>query len=239
MCGRFTLTTNDYDAVARALDAQYNPELLGSFVARYNIAPSDPHWIVCEETGSRGRWIEPATWGFPAGDRVLINARSETVHQRPSFAASLWSRRCGVIADGFLEWSGPKGSRQPYWFRRPDRKPFLFAGLYRDDVDPSSGEVQRRFTVLTTTPNAPVAVHHDRMPVMLDAAAADLWLRWRPSQHAVSALSEISSLFAPTDDTWLESIPVSKRVGNVANDDPSCLERVEPPPPAPRQQSLF
>ncbi len=239
MCGRFTLTTADYVSVAQALDADFNVALMSGYRARYNVAPSDPHWIVCLEPEAPRPEIAPATWGFPGPRGPLINARSETMHSRPAFRDAVWNGRCGVVADGFIEWSGPKGSRQPHWFHRPDDAPFVFAGLYRDQVDPGSGEVQRRFAVLTTRPNALVEPMHDRMPVILDRDGADRWLRWAPRSRGEDALDAIRDLLNPIDDGWLISTPVSRRVSDVRNDDPECLDVAVPPAPAPEQQSLF
>jgi len=239
MCGRFTLTTADYVSVAQALDADFNVALMNGYQARFNVAPSDPHWIVCLEPETQRPQLGPATWGFPGPRGPLINARSETMHQRPAFRDAVWTGRCGVAADGFIEWSGPKGSRQPYWFHRPDDAPFMFAGLYRDDLDPRSGEVVRRFTVLTTRPNTLVEPMHDRMPVILDRPGADRWLRWAPARNDERAIRDIEDLLQPIDDGWLISTPVSRRVSDVRNDDADCLEPVEPPAPPPEQQSLF
>ena len=234
MCGRFTLTTDDYVSVSEAFEVDTDPIWVRSYRPRHNIAPSDAHWIVCH-TPER-RVLTPGTWGFPSPSRNMINARSETMDQRPTFRDAVWSGRCGVAADGFLEWSGPKRSRQPWWFHRPDRRPFLFAGLFRDDVDARSGEVTRRFTILTTRPNAAVAPHHDRMPAILASpAAVDQWLT--PTTRSDAALSRLRALLEPVPDAWLESTPVSPRVSDIRNDDPECLHPVELLPPA--QQSLF
>lgn len=239
MCGRFTLTTADYVSVAKALDADFNVALMASYQPRFNVAPSDPHWIVCLEPDATRPALERATWGFPSPRGPLINARSETMHVRPTFRDAVWTGRCGVAANGFLEWSGPKGKRQPWWFHRPDDAPFVFAGLYRDDVDPASGEVLRRFTILTTRPNALLQPVHDRMPVILERTGADRWLRWAPTSHSPDALAELADVLGPVDDGWLIGTPVSRRVSDVRNDDAECLEPVDPPAPEPEQQSLF
>ncbi|MGH1345442.1 MAG: SOS response-associated peptidase [Nannocystales bacterium] len=239
MCGRFTLTTADYVSVGQALDADFNPSLAQAYQPRFNVAPSDAHWIVCLEPEAPRPAVARGTWGFPSPRGPMINARSETMHVRPTFRDAVWTHRCGVVTNGFLEWSGPKGARQPYWFHRPDDAPFVFAGLYRDDVSPSSGEVSRNFTVLTTRPNPLVAPHHDRMPVILDARGADAWLRWSPRARTPEAVGELSEFLQPIADDWLVSTPVSRRVSDVRNDDPECLDPIDPPAPAPEQQSLF
>ncbi|MBV1857979.1 MAG: SOS response-associated peptidase [Nannocystaceae bacterium] len=239
MCGRFTLTTADYVSVGTALDADFNPSLRASYQPRFNIAPSDSHWIVCLQPDAPKPELIIGTWGFPSPHGPMINARSETMHLRPTFRDAVWRQRCGVVANGFLEWSGPKGARQPYWFHRPDDAPFVFAALYRDELDPASGEVSRKFAVLTTRPNALVSPHHDRMPVILDRRGSDAWLRWSPDTRTPEAVRELRGLLVPTADEWLVSTPVSRRVSDVRNDDPECLHPVDPPTPPPEQQSLF
>ncbi len=239
MCGRFTLTTADYTAVAKALDADFDPAIHGGYQPRYNVAPSDVHWITCLEPDAVRPALQLGTWGFPRAHGPLINARCETMHARAAFRDAVWTRRCGVVADGFLEWTGPRGARQPHWFRRPDRTPFVFAGLYRDDVDPNSGELKRSFTVLTTAPNALVEPYHDRMPVVLPPEQAKRWLRWSSTRRDAAAITELQQVLAPLDPQWLCSIPVSRRVSDVRHDDPDCLQTVELPPAPPEQQSLF
>lgn len=239
MCGRFTLTTADYVSVSQALDADFNRSFAEAYQPRFNVAPSDSHWIVCLEPDAPRPAVALGTWGFPSSRGPMINARSETMAVRPTFRDAVWNGRCGVVADGFLEWSGPKGARQPYWFHRPDDAPFVFAGLYRDDINPDSGEVSRQFAILTTRPNPLVAPHHDRMPVILDGRGSDAWLRWSPQTRTPEAVGELHDLLQPVTDPWLVSTPVSRRVSDVRNDDPECLEPVDPPAPPPEQQSLF
>ena len=239
MCGRFTLTTADYVSVAKALDADFNVARMGTYQPRFNVAPSDAHWILCLAPEAHRSNLERATWGFPGPQGPLINALSETMHERRTFRDAVWTARCGVVADGFLEWSGSKGTRQPWWFHRPDAAPFVFAGLYHDALDDSSGEVTRRFAILTTRPNALVEAVHDRMPVILDRRGADRWLRWAPSGRSPEVLAELRDILAPIDDGWLIGTPVSRRVSDTRNDDAECLEPVDPPDPEPQQQSLF
>lgn len=235
MCGRFTLTTNDYLAVAQALHAYADPDLLSRFGPRYNVAPTDPHWIVCHESDQRQ--LVPGAWTYGAGDRLLINARSETADQKRAYADAFFARRCAVPVDGFYEWTGPRNDRRPVWFHRPDRSIFAFAGLYQEHMDRSTGEVQRRFTILTTTPNDVVAPYHDRMPVILPREDLDAWLTVRPNETRATVRERAQSLFLPIAPEFLVATPVSKRASDPRNDDPSCLE--PPEPGGPEQQSLF
>lgn len=261
MCGRFTLTTNDYDAVARALDAELDEAYRAEFRARYNIAPAERHFIVCVEPDrsrardgaaaqgaggtERHRIMVPAVWGMPGPDaaggepgQVLghINARSETAHRLPAFRDAFWRTRCGVVADGFYEWHGPKDDRRPVWFHAPDNRILLFAGLYRDRIEPTTGEVIRHFAILTTAANAVVAECHNRMPVVL---APDAWSQWLgPLSDAWTGSTEIDTLrelLGPAPNDTLVATEVSKRVNSTRHDDPACIT----PQRHPRQQSLF
>jgi putative SOS response-associated peptidase YedK len=233
MCGRFTLTTNDYESVTRALGARLDPAHAPAFRARYNIAPSDRHWIVC--TGEKGREMLPALWGLPPPGRhaaqqsvAHINARSETAKSKPAFRDAFARTRCGVVADGFYEWSGPKSDRQPCWFHTPDGSPMLFAGLYRDQIDPRTSEVVRRFAILTTSANALVEPTHDRMPVILAPDAYDRWLEPAP-------VEALQTLLVPAPADVLTATRVSKRVNSPRFDDARCIE----PRARPQQEPLF
>jgi len=242
MCGRYTLTTNDYVAVARALEADLLAEA-DECRARYNIAPGDTAPIVWRDSapGER-RLMQPATWGMlgaadPSDTRMHINARSETVHQKPTFRDALFSGRCLVPADGFYEWTGDRKQRLPIWFHRPDRALAVFAGVYQDRVDRRSGEVQRRFTILTTRPNGLVAPVHDRMPVILDPDAWAPWLAPPPVDvHTWPGFFErLAQVLRPAQEAALVATEVSDRANRVANDDPRCIAAFRHP----KQQSLF
>jgi len=227
MCGRFTLTTNDYKAVAEALDAELLAEA-DECRPRYNVAPGDRHPIVWLDTGDDARRLmQPAAWGMPGadGDRVHINARSETVHTKPAFRDALFGARCLVAADGFFEWTGDKNHRQPIWYHPPGGGLWVFAGLYRDVVDRKTGEVERRFTILTTQANDLVGQIHDRMPVILDAAGRQQWLAPPPTDvHTWPAVfSQMRGLLAPLPSEAVVATEVSNRVNRVAHDAPACI----------------
>ncbi len=240
MCGRFTLTTNDYKAVAEALDAELLAEA-DDCRPRYNIAPGDRHPIVWSDTSGDvpRRLMQPALWGMPGAedDRFHINARSETVHVKPAFRDALFGARCLVAGDGFFEWTGDKKNRLPIWYHRPDGALMVFAGLYRDVVDRKTGEVTRRFTILTTRPNDLVAPVHDRMPVVLPPASWSAWLAPPPTDiHTWPAfVDRIRPLLAPMPNAALVATEVSDRANRVSNDDPSCIAESRHP----RQQTLF
>jgi putative SOS response-associated peptidase YedK len=228
MCGRYTLTTPDYDTLARALGVVVDPELAALYRPRYNVAPTTLCLVVRDATG--GREIVRARWGLVnswSKDRSVgakqINARSETAADKPAFRAAFAKRRCVVPADGFYEWQGPKGARQPVWFHAPGGDLLAFAGLYESFDDPSTGERERTFTILTTGPNARVAPVHDRMPAVLAPADVEAWLA--PGTEAAAA----RALLRPAPDGLLVATLVSSRVSSVGNDDPGCLAPPEPP----------
>ncbi len=188
---------------------------------RYNIAPTDSHWIV--RTRYEDREILPAKWGlinFWMTDRKQafknINARAETVQKLPSFREAFAQRRCVVPADGFFEWTGPKEDRKPIWFHRRDGGLILFAGLY-ESWRPTPSEKERTFTILTTTPNSLLAPVHNRMPVILEDEAVDEWLYVRQTADS------LIELLRPADDNLLVATAVSARVNSVKNDDRDCL----------------
>ena len=221
MCGRFTITRRDGNSLAAELGV---PE--GSFVdyrPRYNIAPTQPHFIV--RIKYENREVLPANWGLVrSGSKdasmaaKCINARSETIETRSAFRDAFQKRRCVVPADGFFEWTGPKTARQPTWFHREDSHLLLFAGLY-EAWQKEQGVWETTFTILTTSANAVLESYHDRMPVILADRDADDWMDPRaPSPRA------LKRLLVPAPDDLLIATPVSPEVNNVDNDSPDLLQ---------------
>lgn len=250
MCGRATLSNHDLNDVLRELDAEFATEDASLFRLRYNIAPSDTHWIV--EAKGNSRVLVPAMWGYLAStsSRPLINVRGEQVASGGGFRQAFDARRCVMVTDGFFEWDQ---RRMPYWYHRPDGGLVLLAGLFQAPgaVAPEAGGRASaaghastrqptgprfpRFTVLTTRPNQLVAQVHNRMPVIIPTDRLDLWLTAEPAAA--------SRLIAPAPEDALVATAVSRRVNSVKNDDPGCLTPAAasdaPSPPAPRQGSLF
>ena len=219
MCGRFTLSHREARVLAAELGVSV--EALMDYRPRYNIAPTDSHWIV--RSRFEDREVLPAKWGlvnFWMIDRKQafknINARAETIQTAPSFREAFKERRCVVPADGFFEWTGPKDDRQPIWYHRPDGKLIYFAGLYESWL-PTPGEKERTFTIITTTPNSLIEPVHNRMPAILEDEAIDHWLYVRSSS------SSLTDLLRPAREDLLIAAPVSNRVNSVRNDDPDCL----------------
>lgn len=209
MCSRYSLTS-PHEAV-RATFATSNGF---EFPPRYNIAPSQPAVIV--RHGHKGeREMTLVRWGLvPSWVKdvktftMLINARSETVLEKPSFRAALKYRRCLVPADGFYEWQGPAGDKRPTLFRSRSNAPFAFAGIWEHWMDAGGSELES-MAILTTTPNSVVATVHDRMPVILPEAAHAAWLDVKGHDAA-----EVAQLLEPAPDDFLQAIQVGKAVNS-------------------------
>ena len=224
MCGRFTLTYRDTDHLALELGVAFDAIHRERYRPRYNIAPSDEHWIL--RGGREERELVPSHWGLMntnagslAAKRAArpINARAETVDSNPAFREAFGKRRCVVPADGYFEWTGPKKARRPIWFHRGDGGLLLFAGLYATERS-EVGTLQVTFTIITTTANRVVERVHDRMPVILDEGSLDEWLFAPAAERA-----KLHALLLPVVDDALVGTPVSPRVNSVRYDDPECL----------------
>lgn len=225
MCGRMTLTRKDVFEIVEELDAEVSDDDARLYRPRYNVAPSDRHWILRAE--GDGRVLVPATWGYLAGGKPLINVRAEQVASGRGFRDAFQDRRCAVITDGFFEWND---KREPTWFHRRDGGLVLLAGLYHRPPDAPAP----RFTVLTTRPNKMVAAVHDRMPVAIDprdATALEAWL-------TAAAPTEVTRWLAPAPEDLLIATPVSRHVNSVKNDDPQCVAPPGSEPP-PAQTTMF
>ncbi|MSP59537.1 MAG: SOS response-associated peptidase [Myxococcales bacterium] len=215
MCGRMTLTSDDLDAIAASFDAEVDPEDAARYRPHYNIAPTALHWIAV--AGGGRRRLIPAAWGIAGGPRLplVINARAETVAEKPLFRDAFRRRRCVVPADGFFEWIGPPKDRRPIWFHAQGGGLLLFAGLY-DETEAGA----RTFAVITTDANAIVAPVHNRMPALLDREEVREWLTL-PARE----------LLVPAPPERLIGREVSRRVNSAENDDPACLAPPEAPVP--------
>jgi putative SOS response-associated peptidase YedK len=220
MCGRYVLTTPG-DVLAQLFELPQPPEL----APRYNIAPTQAVPIV-RAGAAGGRELAMAAWGLVphwAKERSigskLINARAETLAEKPAFRDAFKRRRCLLPANGFYEWKPLDKGKQPYLVRLPGASPFALAGLWSSWVDrenPESGPLET-CTIVTTTPNDLASTLHDRMPVILPRQA---WQRWL---DPAAAPGELTSLLVPFAGE-LEAFPVSRRVNSPANEDPRCIE---------------
>ncbi len=222
MCGRVTIQP---PALAIAREFALTGVRTAIERPRYNLAPTQLMPVVIND-GERMldayRWGLIPSWAKDAAlGSKLINARGETVAEKPSFRSALKRRRCLVLVDGWYEWKQSTKPKTPYHFRRQDGRPMAFAGLWEEWTAPDTGEVVRSCTVITTGPNRLMAPIHDRMPVILPPEAQALWLRPEPQEASL-----LQPLLVPNEDEPLEVWEVSRVVNSPTNDVAACVERV-------------
>jgi putative SOS response-associated peptidase YedK len=219
MCGRYALYTP-----AEAMVRLFGLSSAADIEPRYNVAPTQPVAVVRADPSNRRR-LDLLRWGlvpFWASDLAIgnrmINARGETVAEKPAFRQAYRKRRCLIPADGFYEWQKTSTGKQP-WFISPERGgPLAFAGLWERWDDRGRAEPVETCTIITTAANAALAPVHDRMPVILPEQA---WTLWLDSATDAPALAD---LLAPAPEDLLSRRPVSRRVNTPANDGPELLE---------------
>lgn len=230
MCGRYTLTTDDYVSVANALDASFDEADVGLYRPRFNVAPTDLVPVLSGGLGNARR-LSLATWGLVSPrDRaaprppIQINARAETIGERALFRHAFARQRVGVVADGFYEWTGSRKDRRPIRFHRADGGLLVFAGIAAPWTSPVTGMVQTRFAIITTTPNRVLAPVHDRMPVLLEPEDVGAWIRDVPTGVApITWLEGLRDVLRPAPESMLVASAASPRVNDVRNDDAACL----------------
>lgn len=226
MCGRYVIISSP--AAIRALFGY--PEQ-PNFPARYNVAPTQPIPIVRLQEGKRQfvlmRWgLIPSWVKDPKGFSLLINARAESVIDKPAFRNAMRRRRCLIPADGFYEWKDLGGRKQPYFIRvQKSGGPFAFAGLWETWTGPNGEELDTA-AIVTTTANRTLSANHGRMPVILQPDAFEMWL---DSAHVDPQTA--SALLAPSRDDLLEAYEISPGVNRVANDSPALIEPLPQPLP--------
>ncbi len=217
MCGRFILKRPErvkFDRIDRSV--------FDGIIPRYNIAPSQNILTVVERAAQREatflQWGLIPSWSKePKG---FINARVETIEDKPSFKESFQRRRCLIVADGFYEWERIGKISQPYFFQMKDGEPFVFAGIW-DRWGDSKGSINS-CAIITTTANELLAQIHTRMPVILRPESFDLWL----SDQSRSA--DLKDLLTPFSSDLMTSHPVGYEVNDTKADDESLLRPVEP-----------
>jgi putative SOS response-associated peptidase YedK len=197
-----------------------------SYRPRFNIAPTDQHFIVTSEFERRK--AQSARWGLvnrSARDNSrasqCINAKAETLEQRVTFREAFLQRRCVIPADGFYEWTGPKAKRRPLWIHPRAGGLMLFAGLY-EAWYPARNQPEVTFTIVTCAANTAIAEIHDRMPVVLDERAAEDWMN--PQERDPLSLKR---LLVPAPCDLLAMQPASPLVNSVKNDSPELLDSEE------------
>lgn len=219
MCARFSLAAPDRVVV------RYPRFHAGrTWPPRFNLAPTQDVLAVRNDAGGEIaalRWGLVPPWAADASSGAkLINARAETLAERPAFADALQHRRCVIFADGFYEWGGSRKHRRPYRFVVDGGTPFTFAGLY-ERWGPRSDQLET-CTIVTCEPNALCASLHDRMPVILDDDAIDAWLDGGVAD-AVAAL-------VPFDAARMSSYPVTPALNRVSFDEPRAIEPLQADP---------
>jgi putative SOS response-associated peptidase YedK len=229
MCGRFTLTA-DPELIQQTFNLDTIP---ASMTPRYNVAPSQPVAVITNENPREltfHRWGLIPSWSKdPKIGNRMINARSETADEKPSFRAAFKRRRCLIPADGFYEWMSRKDGKAPMYIHLQDRELFAFAGLWEIWHSPQ-GDEMRTCTILTGDANEFIRPLHHRMPIILDRVDYDLWLS--PDEMPSEALKPLMRSYDPERMAFYE---VAKTVNSPANDTPACIEPFAPP----EQQTLF
>ncbi len=224
MCGRYSLTT-PLEAVRQLFDFPERPNL----AVRVNIAPSQAVAAVrlgAEEAGERHfvwlRWGLIPSWAKEPGiGNRMINARAETIAEKPAFRAAFRRRRCLIPADGFYEWKTEQGRKQPYRIALESGAPFAFAGLWeRWEGSGEEGPVES-CTIITTEANARLKAIHHRMPVILAPNAYEPWL------DPATPGAEAQALLGPAPSEWFTAFRVSPKINSPANDDPALIEPLE------------
>lgn len=222
MCGRFTLTA-DVNTLQNTFPWLNVP---GDLQPRYNIAPSQPIAVVPNDGKNQ---LDFYVWGLipfwakdPSIGYRMINARSETLAEKPSFKNAFKRRRCLVLADGFYEWrkEGAGKPKTPMYIQLESKEPFAFAGLWENWNAPDGSQVLS-CTIITTRPNTLVEKIHNRMPVILPADGYSTWLE--PSEQNPEVLSE---LLEPYPASEMMAYPVSTSVNSPINESPDCIEPV-------------
>jgi putative SOS response-associated peptidase YedK len=219
MCGRFTLTIDPADMH----DAFPEFNFPVQFAPRFNIAPTQPILALPNDATNK---VDFYIWGLipswakdPAIGSRLINARAETLSEKPSFRAAYRYHRCLIFSDGFFEWQPQPGSRSrvPHYIQLKSGKPFAFAGLWDRWQSPDGSEV-KSVTIITTSPNELMASIHNRMPVILPSHAYKQWLDPNPRFP-----EDLNGLLKPYPAEEMLAFPVSTLVNSPANDIPDVL----------------
>lgn len=221
MCGRFVLAGDE------PISRRYR--LADVFRPSFNIAPGQLTWVV---TNDQPQVARPMRWGFlfpwanSASEKMLINARSETAREKPTFRSAAKKRRCLIFADGFYEWRREGRLKQPYYFTREDESCFAMAGLWQQWAGDGRSEPLEGFVILTTAANDLMRPIHDRMPVLLDDSAQDAWLQEAHDPRL------FESMISPIEPDRLRLRKVSDRVNPAVNNSPDLIR------PEPEQDSF-
>lgn len=225
MCGRYV----QYTPVAE-LEVLFGVSPgMGEWQPRYNISPGSSV-LACRTDSEGRRELARLHWGLIPSwskDRKIgyrtINARAETVAEKPAFRSAFKSRRCLIPADGFYEWQSTASGKQPYYFTMNDGSPFAFAGLWEEWTDKETGEHLPSCTIIVTEANGLVRTIHDRMPVILAPGDYGTWL-----DPELQDRERLQDLLRPYPAESMSTHAVDRRVNRPQNDEASLLEPLEP-----------
>lgn len=221
MCGRFTITL-PASVIQEELELG---EMPAGWEPRFNVAPTQPIPVVKDAEDRKVEWMY---WGLVPSwakdvsiGQKMINARSETLSEKPSFRNAFQRRRCLIVADGFYEWKRPGGKAGPavpFYFQRKDKRPFMFAGLWEYWTS-SQGDELVSSTIITCQANALVAEIHPRMPVILPDEYHWEWLKPQPPD-------QLKRMLMPFDEKLMTGYEVSRKVNSAQIDAPDLIESV-------------
>jgi putative SOS response-associated peptidase YedK len=225
MCARFTLTNRLNRVVQEMVELMLDHAPDWDQGPLFNISPTQQVAAVRATADAGKRELVPLKWGLipswakdPKIATQCINARAETVATKPAFRSAFKKRRCLILADGYYEWTGAKGKKQPWHFHLKDHRPFAFAGLW-EHCKPPEGEPVETCTIVTTEPNELQAKYHDRMPLILHP---DDYARWvDPANQDVDDVSELLVRY-PADEMTV--LAASTTVNSPKYDGPVCLK---------------
>lgn len=222
MCGRFTLATPDIKQLILRFSVKNKPVF--EYRPRYNIAPSQQ--VVAIVNDGQKNILGQLRWGlvphWARDEKIgykMINARMETLNEKPSFRSLYARRRCLIIGDGFYEWKQQGKIKQPHYFRLSSGEPFAFAGLW-DKWDGPNGPISS-CTIITTEANDTVKPIHPRMPVILEPAAESLWL-----DKDITDSVLLDQVLKPYPERLMQHYPVSKMVNSPHNESPECIQPI-------------
>jgi len=224
MCGRFV----GFRSLRELQESFPIDKAACEVTANYNVAPSQEILAIIKHEGEN--WLDKFHWGLvpfwakdiSIGNR-MINARSETVAEKPSFRNAFKKRRCLILADGFYEWKGEKGNKQPYYVSISSGEPFAFAGFWESWTDKESDEesVYKSCTIITTSASETIREIHHRMPVILDPKFHEKWL-----SVEIQDPKKLEIILQKGLIHDMKYYPVSKLVNFVKNNGPNCIKRV-------------
>lgn len=222
MCGRYTIHSS-FQVIADLFEVESGPAL----VPRYNVAPTQDVPVVRLDQ-EQHRELVMMRWGLvpywakdPKIGNSLINARSESVSEKPAFRNAFQRRRCLVVADGFFEWKKTGASKQPYWIHLKSGEPFALAGLWEYWKAEDGSKAITSCTIVTTAANEFLYDLHDRMPVILPKESHSAWLDPQNDEP------DLKSLLKPYDGSLMAADPVSSVVNSPRNDEPACIASLD------------